>query len=308
MSVQLNSNVTVSNWKEYGKLVRPIGCNLLRRLDEFPKSILVGGCQRSGTTMTGEVINQSDELVNYAFGREISLDAALILGGYVEYTPTGRYCFQTTWLNQCYQEYANYHNGHKIIWVIRNPLSVVRSMLYNWPVGALDELFRHCGIDAMPEQLKRQVNFYSWPILSQMQKFYFTYEGKGARFFGRDRIHPDQMMTIDFDEARIFVGVDRLKRACYSYNGKASQISVLQQKLDPEIFMVVDYDDLVSKKEELLPRMFDFLRLKYKPEFADMIHSQSLKKKETLTDFEVKTIREMCDPVYQQTRELITLK
>lgn len=308
MGIQVLSNNKVTNWKEYGKVVRKAGCDLLRRLDEFPNSILVGGCQRSGTTMTGEVINQSAELVQYAFGREISLDAALILGGYVEHTPSGRYCFQTTWLNQCYQEYTNYHNGHKIIWVIRNPLSVIRSMLYNWPVGALDELFRHCGMNALPEHLRRQVSFYSWPLMSRVQRFYFSYEGKGARFFQRERFHQDQMMTLDFDEARIFVGVDKLLRACYSYNGKASQLFDLRKTLGPDKMMVVDYDDLVGNKDTLLPRMFDYLDLSYKPEFAGMIHSQSLKKKETLSEFEVNTIKEMCDSIYMQTREHITLK
>jgi len=304
---QTTSINNITNWKEYGRMVRSKGCHLMPRLDEFPNSILVTGCQRSGTTMTGEVINQSDELINFAFGREISLDAALILGGYVDHTPRGRYCFQTTWLNQCYQEYLNYHNGHKIVWVLRNPLSVVRSMLYNWPVGALDELFRDCGIFALPPFLRRSYILLSQPLVSKIQQVYFGYEGKGARYLKRQRFNREELMTVDFDSSRIYVGLDRLQRACYAFNGKVSQIFDLKRHFDNERLIIIEYNDLVINKDEKLPKLFELLQIKYRPEYSDMIHSQSLAKAETLSEFEIKTIKTLCDPVFNQAKTLVTL-
>jgi Holliday junction resolvasome RuvABC ATP-dependent DNA helicase subunit len=40
-------------------------------------------------------------MVDFSSGEDDELDAALILAGFVEHTPRGRYCFQTTYLNIC---------------------------------------------------------------------------------------------------------------------------------------------------------------------------------------------------------------
>jgi ligand-binding sensor domain-containing protein len=42
---------------------------------------------------------------NYWFGRDDELDAALILSGHVDHQQNGRYCFQTTYINECFREY-----------------------------------------------------------------------------------------------------------------------------------------------------------------------------------------------------------
>ncbi len=118
---------------------------LLHRIDEFPDSVLVTGCQRSGTTALARAINASPAMVDYRFGRDDELDAAQILAGRVDHVPRGRYCFQTTYLNQCYGEYLEHRSPQRIVWVLRNPYSVVYSMVYNWGRFAFNELFAACG-------------------------------------------------------------------------------------------------------------------------------------------------------------------
>ena len=120
----------ICSWRQFDRHVRPGGCSLLRRLDDFPNAILVAGCQRSGTTILSRVLTQSEGMVEYSFGKDDELDAALILSGRVEHEPAGRYCFQTTYLNNCVQEYFA-HSEYKLVWALRNPFSVVYSMLHN---------------------------------------------------------------------------------------------------------------------------------------------------------------------------------
>ena len=66
------------------------------------------------------------------------LDAALALAGLIDLPVGSRYCFQTTYLNECYADYRMLGPGQRLIWVLRNPYSVVYSMLYNWGRFALD--------------------------------------------------------------------------------------------------------------------------------------------------------------------------
>ena len=55
----------IKTWKQFAHKVRSKGCNLLKRIDEFPDSVLVAGCQRSGTTMLARLITQNEAMVNY---------------------------------------------------------------------------------------------------------------------------------------------------------------------------------------------------------------------------------------------------
>lgn len=143
------NNCDIKTWVKFAKYVRSKGCNLLAEIDSYPDAILVTGCQRSGTTILSRVITQSDGMVNYWFGKDDELDAALILSGYVTNSLIGRHCFQTTYLNECYREYKEIGKKNKIIWVLRNPYSVVYSMAYNWKRWALNELFQSCGKHTM---------------------------------------------------------------------------------------------------------------------------------------------------------------
>src|SRR3989304_2398887 len=138
-------NSRISSWAMFDRKVRASGKKLLGELDRLHGAILVAGCQRSGTTALSRLITGSDGMVDFQFGADDELDAALILSGWGPHPPRqGRYCFQTTYLNNSYPEYFE-HRDYKLIWVLRNPASVVYSMLYNWKTVALNRLFRHCA-------------------------------------------------------------------------------------------------------------------------------------------------------------------
>lgn len=257
-------NRHIKNWKEFRLKVRNKKGYFLRRLDDFQNSILVTGCQRSGTTMLSRIITTSDGMVNYWFGRDDELDAALILAGYVEHIPKGRYCFQTTYLNECYKEYFEHNNGHKIIWVLRNPFSVVYSLLYNWNSLALTSLFKSCGAHLLEGVYKRR------------------YER-----FGR-------------------FGVGRVRRACLAYNGKVSQFFELKDRIAPDRLLIIDYDDLVMNKNNILPDIYRFIDLEYKKDYASTIHSRSVNNAKRLSRREVAVVESLCMPIYLKTRSILT--
>ena len=148
-------NTPINTWKRFARDVRAGKCKLLKELPKFDNSILVAGCQRSGTTALSRVITTSNGMVNYWFGKDDELDAALILSGNVHHVPRGRYCFQTTYLNECYIEYFDHLQKHRLIWIIRNPFSVIYSMMYNWGSFAFNELFDACGAPLLGEEESR---------------------------------------------------------------------------------------------------------------------------------------------------------
>ena len=227
--------------------------------------MLVAGCQRSGTTMLSRVITQSDGMVKYWFGHDDELDAALILSGQESHDPKGRYCFQTTYMNQCYREYFEHPGKFQLIWVLRNPYSVVYSLAYNWSRFARNELFHACGVGAMSGNDRECFDRY------------------GAWLIGK------------------------LRRACYSYNGKVSQLFELAGQLDERTLMVVDYDELVRAKEKLLPLVYDFIQLPYQPRYAEAIHSKSLKKAERFNDRQHMLVEAICEPVYARARDFLSI-
>ncbi|MCK4788188.1 MAG: sulfotransferase [Desulfobacteraceae bacterium] len=191
-----------NTWKQFERDVRLRGHELLKRLDDFSDSVLVTGCQRSGTTMLSRMITKSEGMVNYWFGRDDELDAALILAGCVTIPPqNGRYCFQTTYLNANYQEYFNHKEGHKIIWVLRNPFSVVYSMTHNWRPAALGRLFDSCGAQFLEgAELRRYENFGLFGI-GRLRQACLSHKGKLAQLFElRSQIGPDRMMIVSYDE------------------------------------------------------------------------------------------------------------
>jgi hypothetical protein len=253
----------ITTWNQFNQIIRPINIKLLGKLRDFPNSILVTGCQRSGTTILSEIIAQSDGLTKFQITSDSELDAALILSGYINIKADGRYCFQTTYLNEKYCEYYEHLDGHKIIWLLRNPFSVVYSMLNNWG-NKPDRLFNSCGVS----HLKGIDNF--------------RYKLLGLN------------------------GVSMIRRACWAYVGKTSQLFDLKEKYDHKRLLVVDYDDLVNSKNVILPAIYKFIGLKYSPEYEKKIHNNSLSKINNLSKHERRIINSLSYPTYEKARSLLS--
>lgn len=215
--------------------------------------------------MLSRIITQSDGMTNYWFGPDDELDAALILSGYVGHTPEGRYCFQTTYLNSCYREYFDRSGPYKLIWVLRNPYSVVYSLLHNWTADALIRLFHECGAGLL--------------------------RGRDAFLY---KIFGDR-------------GIPQIRRACYSYIAKTLQVFDLAQRLGPGQLMVLDYDDLVTRKETLLPAVYDFVDVEFRRDYLRKISSESVKKARQLSPRDVSIVREICEATHQQATSLKTI-
>jgi len=261
--MQYDNQQNINSWARFEKIIRASEGELLAKLDNFHDAILVAGCQRSGTTALSRLITASDGMVNFAFGKDDELDAALILSGYINHPNIGRYCFQTTYLNDSYPEYFS-HSGYKLIWVIRQPLSVVYSMLYNWKRAALNRLFNRCGSLLLDERKKKQ------------------YEKFGV------------------------LAVTRLTRSCLSYNAKVEQIIEINKRLDRDQLMVIDYDQLVQKKDRMLPEIYNFIGLPYKEEYAGKIHSKSIGKSKQFPARKANFIEEICMPRYREAKKLLS--
>lgn len=155
----------INSWSRFREAASSPDCRYLERLDLFPDPVLVAGCQRSGTTMLTRILSESDGMVKYFDGEDGELDGALILSGLAAHEPRGRYCFQTTYLDEKYGEYFTHQGRYRLIWLLRNPYSTVYSLLYNWPDRALYGTF-HAGV---------------LPSLKFMEKLRHSLAGKSHR-------------------------------------------------------------------------------------------------------------------------------
>jgi hypothetical protein len=252
----------IKSWAQFDRKIRFSGRKLLGSLDRFDNCILVAGCQRSGTTALSRLFTSSDAMVNFQFGHDDELDAAQILSGWTSYPTQGRLCFQTTYLNDSYPEYFE-HKNYKLVWVLRNPYSVVYSMLNNWKIGALNRLFRHCGHKLLTEKEVRK------------------YKALGVW------------------------SVSNLRKACLSYNAKISQTGVLKDKLGYSRIKVVDYDDLIKNKAQILPKIYDFLDLKFHESCLTKLHAESISKADKFSKKESSIIESDCVPYYMKSRKYL---
>lgn len=191
---------TIKTWPKFASSVRSKQDKLLSRLEEFPDSILIAGCQRSGTTMLARIITQSEGMVNYWFGPDDELDAALILSGNVEHEPRGRYCFQTTYLNEQYPEYFE-HKNFRMIWVLRNPHSVVYSMLHNWRRFALNELFDSCATQSLDDRYKRRFEMFGSLGVPRLLRACHAYNAKTSQIRQlRAQLDESRLQVVDYDD------------------------------------------------------------------------------------------------------------
>lgn len=135
----------IRTWQRFAKEVRLSGKPLLADAGRYKDSIFVAGCQRSGTTAVSRLLTNGEGLGNFWKRRDEELDAAVILSGKEKLNPAARYCFQTTYLNERYLEYLDNVGHHQLVWILRNPYSVVYSLVYNWEAFAFKELYGACG-------------------------------------------------------------------------------------------------------------------------------------------------------------------
>jgi hypothetical protein len=151
--------------------------------------------------MMARVIAQSPGFRSLRLTHDDELDAALILAGKIDAPPGERYCFQTTYLNERYPEYRSLGAGQRLIWVLRNPYSVVYSMVFNWRRFALNELYQGCALPLATSARLRRAHL-PWPLgPSAIEKACLAYSAKTAQIVALDRELPShQLLVLEYDE------------------------------------------------------------------------------------------------------------
>lgn len=253
----------VRSWAAFNTIVKQPDRPLLATLDDYLDPILVAGCQRSGTTALARLLKRADGMIDHAFGHDDELDGALLLAGYATRGTDGRHCFQTTYLNDRVGEYFE-HGNFRLIWMLREPRSVVYSMLHNWKRGALNRLFEACGAEVLAQNDPAPSRSITW------------------------------------------LGPSRIAKACSSYVAKTAQTFELARRLEPRI-AVVDYDELVAKKETMLPELCEFVGLPYEPRLAAGLHARSVDKREQLGARDAAYVDWFCSAVYDRARAQRTI-
>jgi hypothetical protein len=189
----------IDSWAEFHATVRRPGQRLLEKLDQFEDAVLVAGCQRSGTTAVTRLLKSAAGIVDYRFGHDDELDGALLLAGYAEVRATGRCCFQTTYLNDRFREYTE-HADFRLIWILREPLAVVRSMLRNWSRAALNRLYDACGHAALAEVSCEDSALRDWLGPSALEKACASYIAKTGQTFALRDALGDRVLIVDYDD------------------------------------------------------------------------------------------------------------
>jgi hypothetical protein len=193
--------------------------------------------------MLARIITRSAGMVNYWFGKDDELDAALILSGYVAHTPQGRYCFQTTYLDESYKEYYEHHGPFKIIWLIRNPYSVVTSLMYNWRSSALSGTFRKCGANQLDGMEKKIYSIGGARWISRPRQASFLYKAKTLQLLELvDKLGSDRIFVVDYDD--LVLDSDTILKQIYSF---------VDLDYDPEYAKQI-HRKSISKKSRLSER------------------------------------------------------
>jgi hypothetical protein len=189
------------HWWYFSKKVKHGGKKLLTEINKFEHPILVTGCQRSGTTVLRRAISQSEEMSEFWSEKDDELEGAIILSGGKRFVGEGRFCFQTTYLNEFYKEYLDIKVPFKMIWVLRDPESVIKSMLFNWKRFPLNELFLACGIDELPQKEMRSYKKYGIYGVSPVVRGCCSYIGKLKQLSELSKkIDKDQLYVVDYND------------------------------------------------------------------------------------------------------------
>lgn len=134
------------------------------------------------------------------FTGDDELDAALILSGAIGAPSDARCCFQTTYVNDHLAEYFE-HSNYRLIWIIRRPEAVVRSMLLNWKRAALRRLFKACGRHALDEKGARRFERFGTIGFRRLQMACLSYNIKTAQVHAlAERLSTDRLHIVDYDD------------------------------------------------------------------------------------------------------------
>lgn len=196
----MQNSLSVKSWAQFDRQIRYRDRKLLTKLSNFEAPVLVAGCQRSGTTILTRILQDALSMTPLQVTKDDELDAALILSGEISAPSDLRCCFQTTYVNDHWTEYFE-HRNYKLVWIIRRPEAVVRSMLLNWSRAALRRLFRACGRHALDEKRSRRYDRFGALAFSRIEMACYSYNIKTAQVHAfANKIPSDRLYILDYDD------------------------------------------------------------------------------------------------------------
>ncbi len=117
----------------------------------------------------------------------------------MDYDAPGRHCFQTTYLNERWREYLDPSLNFRMVWTLRNPHSVVYSMVHNWRRFALNEVFLACGFAHMDARDRvRFQRFGIWGI-PPVRRAAYAYVGKLAQLEPLAQALGNRLTVVEYD-------------------------------------------------------------------------------------------------------------
>jgi len=152
--------------------------------------------------MMSSMINASGGISRFAKNDDHEFFSALILAGQLRlaHTHSDRICFQTTYLNEKYIEYFQMKGNHKLIWMLRNPHSVVYSMCYNWGHYALIELFEGCGLVNANQVDRFRYRVFGRRGVNRFRMACHAYVGKVAQLLELNARLAEPAFVVDYDQ------------------------------------------------------------------------------------------------------------
>lgn len=247
----------VTSWAQFHRIVKRPGRALLARLGDYDEPVLVAGCQRSGTTALTRLLHGARGMANFRFCRDDELAAALLLAGQVECAQPGRYCFQTTYLNDRAVEYFD-HTDFRLIWIVREPASVVYSMLFNWKRGALRRLYDACGrnsldrVDASLAVTRRLLG------PSRLEMACASYIAKAEQTFLLRRRLGERMLIVDYRD--LVLHKETVLPQVFDFAGVELSADLLDRL----------HGRSIEKATRFPPRTADWIRARCSPIYARM--------------------------------------
>ena len=81
-----------------------------------------------------------------------------------------------------------------------------------------------------------------------------------------------------------------------------SQAFEIFDKLGSEKMLIINYEDLINTKQQILPLIYKFINLEYRESYSEKIHARSINKSDHLSVSEREIIDRISLPIYQKDR------
>jgi hypothetical protein len=198
------------SWRKLNRRLAGRRLPMLGRLPEFPDSLLVAGCQRSGTTVLAEILRTTDGTKSFCWSKDTERDCAFVLSGLVAHLPLGRYVFQTTYVNDPLEYRSAIDN--RVVWLVRRPDSVVLSMLYNWPRWALNHLYLTTALRGPSSVGGRLRRLFPWTV-RPLDRACAAYNSKTSQVHRLRQILGNRLLVVDYEDLVLEVDAT-LRRIC----------------------------------------------------------------------------------------------